>query len=296
MKHTKLSVLIPFAAFQILAVSGFAQDVRSYDGSGNNLANPSLGQTGSQLSRSSAGAVYADGLGAIIDRGNPRAISNLVSVQTAPENTNTRNLSSMFWQWGQFIDHDFALVDEGTESAGFAIPRWDSTFDPTGTGSASMPFNRSQYTGGVTTPRQQSNALTHWMDASMVYGSDAARANELRTHFGGLLKCSPGDMLPYNTNGIPNGGGTGSNMYMGGDVRVNEQSGLIAMHTVFMREHNRQAGLIAAANPTLSDEQIYQRARAIVAGEIQYDHVQRVAPHAAWRESAQRIFRISARS
>jgi hypothetical protein len=36
-----------------------------------------------------------------------------------------------------------------------------------------------------------------------------------------------------------------------------------------MREHNRLADLIAARNPSLSDEQIYQRARRLVAGEIQ---------------------------
>lgn len=41
------------------------------------------------------------------------------------------------------------------------------------------------------------------------------------------------------------------------------------MHTLFVREHNRLAALIAADNPALDDEEIYQRARAIVAAEIQ---------------------------
>ena len=41
------------------------------------------------------------------------------------------------------------------------------------------------------------------------------------------------------------------------------------MQTLFVREHNRLAGQIAAANPGLGDEAIYQRARAMVIAEIQ---------------------------
>src|SRR5262249_38089242 len=44
---------------------------------------------------------------------------------------------------------------------------------------------------------------------------------------------------------------------------------LTALHTLFLREHNRLAGRIAAANPSFNDEQIYQRARQIVIAEIQ---------------------------
>ena len=57
--------------------------------------------------------------------------------------------------------------------------------------------------------------------------------------------------------------------YVAGDVRVNEQTGLTAIQTLFMREHNRQASILAAANPTWTDEQIYQQARKIVGAEIQ---------------------------
>src|SRR5207244_10146861 len=42
-----------------------------------------------------------------------------------------------------------------------------------------------------------------------------------------------------------------------------------AMHVLFVREHNRLANQIAASNPSLSDEEIYQRARRIVAAEMQ---------------------------
>ena len=54
-----------------------------------------------------------------------------------------------------------------------------------------------------------------------------------------------------------------------GDERANEQVALTAMHTLFVREHNRLADEITAQEPGLSGEEIYQRARLIVGAEVQ---------------------------
>lgn len=45
---------------------------------------------------------------------------------------------------------------------------------------------------------------------------------------------------------------------------------LAAMHTLWMREHNRLARKLAEINPTWSDETLYQEARRIVIAEIQH--------------------------
>jgi peroxidase len=55
-----------------------------------------------------------------------------------------------------------------------------------------------------------------------------------------------------------------------GDGRVNEQPQLAAMHTIWVREHNRIAAVLAQLNPFWDDERIYQEARRIVAAEIQH--------------------------
>ena len=258
------------AAGLALAVPALAEN-RTADGSANNLSHAWMGQTGSLLLRSPAGCEYADGVSAMMDRANPRGISNAVADQQASGLGNARNLSSMAWQWGQFIDHDFALVGESHESANFAIPMGDPVFDPFSTGTAEMPFTRSIYSGGTGPgdPRQHANEITHWIDGSNVYGSDATRAGALRAFSGGRLATSGGDMMPYNTGGLDNAGGPGANMFLAGDIRSNEQSGLTAMHTVFVREHNRLADQISFANPGWSDEQVYQKARKLVGAEIQ---------------------------
>jgi hypothetical protein len=150
-----------------------------------------------------------------------------------------------------------------------------------------------------TTPRQQPNDITAFLDASMVYGSDARTADALRTHSGGLLKSSPGpdgvigtadDWLPFNNTTyfpnihdaatpadptasfkiandahlVPN-----SQLFMAGDIRANENIELTSLHTLFMREHNRIANALHAQFPSFGDETLYQFARRQVGAEIQ---------------------------
>jgi peroxidase len=77
-------------------------------------------------------------------------------------------------------------------------------------------------------------------------------------------------LLPFNIDGLPNGGGTGSHLFLAGDVRANEQVGLTAIHTLFVREHNRLADRIKAVGYlNADDEMIYQLARKLVMAEVQ---------------------------
>lgn len=58
-------------------------------------------------------------------------------------------------------------------------------------------------------------------------------------------------------------------LFVAGDVRANEQAGLISMHTLFLREHNRQADELALKHPDWTDEQLYQQARKYVGAHIE---------------------------
>lgn len=251
---------------------------RTFDGTGNNLLYPLWGSAGSQLLRV-APADYGDGVSspAGADRPGARAVSNAVMAE-AEEVLNERFLSDYVYVFGQFLDHDLGLTVTAGPAEAFSIPvpRGDPFFDPAGTGTRVIGMNRSAYDPATGTrpgnPRQQVSVVTTWLDGSQVYGSDPARAAALRTFAGGRMTTSAGDLLPFNTMGLDNQNRSPlppEQLFVAGDVRVNENIELTAVQTLFVREHNRVAGRIAAANPGLGDEEVYQRARQWVGAEIQ---------------------------
>jgi peroxidase len=249
----------------------FPYEFRSIDGYGNNPIDPTRGEANTTLLRMTPIA-YADGHGtpAGVDQKSAREISNLVAAQNNPV-PNARNVTDFLWQWGQFVDHDIGLTPsiDPVEPFNIPVPAGDPYFDPDNTGMQFIELDRSLYQmiNGI---RQQVNIDTAYIDGSQVYGSDEARALELRRLDGsGKLKTSPGDLLPYNIDGFPNLPTTEAIYFLAGDLRANEQLGLTAMQTLFMREHNFWAGLIRTAQPYLDDEGIYLRARAMVGAEIQ---------------------------
>ncbi|MEM8934641.1 MAG: peroxidase family protein, partial [Acidobacteriota bacterium] len=236
-------------------------DVAPIDGTGNNTANPDWGATAIELLRLTT-VEYADGYSepAGEDRPSAREISNAVADQDTLT-SNDRYLTDFVWIWGQFIDHDIDLSTEADpeETLPIDVPTGDPEFDPFGTGAVTIDLDRSDYVVDEAGVRQQLNTITAYIDGSVVYGSDEATASSLRTFDGGRLLTSEGDLLPLGEDGF----------FLAGDVRANENVALTSMHTLWVREHNRLADQIAESDPSLTDEQIYQQARALVTAQIQ---------------------------
>ena len=294
----------------LLGQQTLGQEYRTINGLNNNLTNPTFGEAETELLRLAPNA-YADGIstptGGAINSSLPsaREISNAVSAQ--PSLTpNSLGASDWVWQWGQFLDHDLDLSGGAPVAEPFdiSVPTGDSFFDPNSTGTATIGLNRTISTGGsVGSPREQINEVTSFIDGSMVYGSDLARSEGLRDlSSNGLLRTSAGNLLPFNTTGLPNDNGPGltdATAFVAGDVRVNEQIGLTSAHTLFVREHNRIAtdlatrlasnetalvdvrdSAIATAGNSVDNEAdfIYQSARKLVGAQIQQITYQEFLP------------------
>ncbi|CAN7992911.1 unnamed protein product, partial [Ixodes hexagonus] len=274
---------------------------RSPDGRCNNLANREWGKSLTAFERFMPPS-YADGLTlprVSVDGGplpNPRTIS--VTADPDGDFPNERN-TLMLMQFAQFVDHDLTLTGVSRFRNGSAITCCDEEFiqNPTRRHFACMPidldandhfyseFNirciefvrsvpapRPQCTFG---PREQLNQLTAYMDASNIYGSTEEEAKSLRSFRDGRLAStlfSTDELLPRQTDGTQecNEQGTDFVCFRAGDERVNEQVSLTAMHTLWLREHNRVAGVLHRLNPGWKDEILYQEARRIVAAEFQH--------------------------
>jgi len=261
-----------------------SEDTRNFDGTNNNITNPSWGSVDTHLLRFGKPSYYG-GKNELPNhcRPNPRIVSNAIC-KTETNNPNAKGLSDIVWAWGQFVDHEIDL-SEGTspsEERPITTPMDDEFPGRT------IGFNRTIYdktTGtSVTNPRQQINQISSYVDATNVYGANATRAAAIRVFDGsGKLKTSSGDLLPFNIAGFPNahaGSIPPTDLFLAGDVRANEVTTLTCMHTLFMREHNRLCDTIISDDPTLAgnDEAIYQKARRTVGALMQVITYQEFLP------------------
>lgn len=267
---------------------GIAQiDVRTIDGSNNNLDFPEWGMTGSTLFNKTSIA-FEDGISEAggQNRPSPRLISNDLFGQYFML-SEPKGLSDFCWTFGQFLDHDITFVnDHPSELLEIEIETCDEFFDPMCLGSSNMLIRRSEYDTesgtSLSNHRKFVNSITPFIDASGIYGSDENRATWLRTFNNGKLKTSNEIFLPYNTiSGEKEDevdinapfmlieGNAPYRHFVAGDLRANEQPTLAVLHTLFLREHNRLCEKILIQHPDWEDEQIYQTARKWVGAFIQ---------------------------
>lgn len=250
---------------------------RSFDGTNNNLGS-------SRRAWGSANIPFVREIPAVYgpnnslngaNRPSARKVSNLVVAEPVTI-FNARNVSTVNYFWGQFLDHDITLTPTGSESAPIPLPSDEELF------TEPISFTRSAaHPGTGSSVREQTNLNTAWIDASVIYGSDAQRARWLRTFRGGKLKISAGNLMPFNTltgekdspldpnaPGMANDGNKTIKTFVAGDVRASEHAVLSSFHTLFVREHNRICDILIARGQR-DDEKNYQYARKIVGGLIQ---------------------------
>lgn len=211
-----------------------------------------------------------------MNRPSARKISNVIIDEPVTQ-FNTRHLSTLIYQWGQFLDHEITLTPTGTvEYVPIPLPTDEVIF------TEEIPFFRSEFrTLPGSQLRQQINLNTSFLDGSVVYGSDADRAHWLRTGFNGKLKTSKGNLLPYNTTdgefespidpmapSMANDSGGTVKTFVAGDIRAAENPVLLSIHTLFVREHNRICDRLVKQG-LRNDELIYQTARKEVGGLIE---------------------------
>lgn len=214
-------------------------------------------------------AVYDDGIGEPRqnDPDDPNfadaeQVAFQVFTQGDVDIPNDFDLSALWIFWGQFTDHnlDLTLEEEGAEAellkeAGpLSVTRSEHIFDEDGV-------------------RQHENVLTPELDGFAVYAGSEEELNLLRTLDGdGKLKTGVQGadgvfVLPSaaDVSGDPNAG----DLFIAGDRRQGENPGLSSIHTLFVNEHNYWADYIAEKDPSLSGEEIFQQARALVESFIQ---------------------------
>ena len=139
---------------------------------------------------------------------------------------------------------------------GMLIPRTqpDLTQIPSGKGGYQKTFN---------------NMVTNWWDASQIYGSDIATIKKVRTN------PLTGELLPHGKIAVDE---KNRRLYYGKDgvpitgFSDNWWIGLELIHSLFAMEHNAVVDQLMESNPSMSDEELFQKARLVVAALIAKIH------------------------
>ena len=210
-----------------------------------------------------SGISYKDGVSVPRDGPNPRVISN--SFFSAPNRMATSKINDMHTYWGMLMTTDLCATERDLYfSFTISVPQCDPFMDPSCTGTqtfsevnaGSVPHSGSS----VNNPKLAYNMATSYLDLNQIYGRDGSYNCWVRTFTGGELRVDDtevwygqavGTSFPYGYNPF----------VRAGDIRMNKSPPLISYHKIFRREHNRKARELAAANPTWSDEEIFQYAR-----------------------------------
>lgn len=266
-------------------------EIQNLDGRGNNRANPTWGQAGLPYSRVAA-TRYADGRSQPFPGPNARRVSNRMFNDIAQNVFSERQVTQWGFVWGQFLDHTFGLR-EGRLSTDPDGEVANIPFDPNDpleqfeNDTNVLGFVRSFPTPGtgVNNPRQQNNTVDSYIDASAVYGNTNQRLDWMRE---GTVDGNPannGARLLLQNNLLPRRDARGNantapvmeidgrlrgrdgRAAVAGDVRANENIGLMATHTLFAREHNR---IVNSLPSSLSQEDKFQIARRVVIAEQQF--------------------------
>lgn len=270
----------------------FAYPYRTMDGSCNNVRNVWWGRKETPYKRLLYPA-YQDGLNFPRLRSvtgnelpNPRTVA--LVVHTTIEHVIPQ--TNLLTHFSQFVAHDLSLIALISDSEGNPIKCFCNNEDTDCLNivtPSNDPFNIDQRC--MVTPRssasfrlfncdlgarEQINLLSHWLDLSQTYGNDLERSFFLRKFRGGRLRVSKirelsRVYLPFNKKGVCFGM-KGKVCFESGDVRTNQNLLLVAMQTIWLREHNRVADRLALLNPFWPDEILFQETRKIVIAKYQH--------------------------
>lgn len=267
---------------------------RTLDGLCNNLENPFWGNANYKYARILPNR-YGDNLSTVPkDLPSARQISNVVF---ADQDNPDTEYTIVQMQFGQFIAHDMGMTPNAMKTNGccengkfvddadkscfrIEVPKNDPTQidfprecmdfsrTPTDHDQGCVNFKKSK-------PAQQINAVTSFLDLSLIYGNSEDELKPIRSYKNGKLiveERKGNSWPPQNPDAkkVCNVASNTERCYLGGDPRLNSSPDLLILHVLFIREHNRIAEKLNKLNPLWNDTRLFEEARKINIAQYQY--------------------------
>ncbi len=222
---------------------------RTLDGTFNNLDDPLMGSLGSRFGRN-VPLEYTirekDPL-----EPNPRTVSRelLTRKQFIPATT----LNLLAGAWIQFEVHDWFSHGKNETANPWKVPL--EADDPWPEHPMEVARTRRDPSADPDGPPTFVTDDTHWWDASQIYGRDPAFAQAIRSGENGKLRIDEHGLIPEDIEKNVDLTGVAGNFWVG----------LALLHSLFMREHNAVCDRLHQAHPELSDDEVFDKARLVIA-------------------------------
>ena len=197
---------------------------RTIDGTCNNLDNPSMGAVNTKFVHNlKPSEPHKDGDVDVSKVAN--ILKRPYGEEPAPNTLESFN--QLASAWIQFMTHDWFQHDR---------------------------FEESGKNGEL------HNRVTHWWDASQIYGSSAAEEANVRLE-NGKIHLDANNELDYDETGTPRTG-FGENFWVG----------LHTFHTIFAREHNFIVDTLGDIHPDMTSNEKYDTARLCISAMLAKIH------------------------
>jgi len=232
---------------------------RTVDGAYNDLSAPAMGMAQTRFGRNVQPRFAEPERGDRLMTPNPRLVSTALLAR-GPDMIPATTLNVIAAAWLQFQTRDW--FSHGTDATRpFAVPRppgdtWPD--DP-----VLLPRTARDPHADTDPPRTFVNTETHWWDASQVYGVSPEFQKAIRRPELGPGKVAIGadGLIDVDPALLGSSGGLDGWWV-----------GLELLHTLFMREHNAVCDMLHAAYRSWGDDQVFDKARLVVAALLAKIH------------------------
>jgi hypothetical protein len=244
---------------------------RRSDGKYNDLGFPEMGAEGERFGRNVPRDYTLPEAEPGLLEPSPREVSRRVLARDTFMPARTLNLLAAAWI--QFQTHDWFSHGEVRRDQSFKIKLEpdDPLAKETGSDIMEIPCSAPDPNpdSDPAQPPTYVNTVSHWWDASAIYGSQETTTNVLRRANktdkdplpdGKLYLFDEG--LPLDPEGLPGSPDTKRRVRTG--HLDNWWLGLALLHTLFAREHNSVCDRLRQEYPDWSSDQIFEKARLIV--------------------------------
>jgi hypothetical protein len=222
---------------------------RTLDGTFNNLDDPLMGSLGSRFGRNVPLEYTVRETNPL--EPNPRTVSR--ELLTRKEFIPATTLNLLAGAWIQFEVHDWFSHGKNETENPWQIPLADD--DPWPEHPMRIERTRRDPSADPNEPPTFVTDDTHWWDASQIYGRDPAFADAIRSGEHGKLRIDEHGLIPEDIEKHVDLTGVAGNFWVG----------LALLHSLFMREHNDICERLHQAHPELSDDELFDKARLVVA-------------------------------